>query len=195
MPIMDGYLEKIFGRLYDTLTIPYGVFNGKLMMFCSPVGTWINGRQKTFADTNMAMHRCIPAPMRFNAKRIRMEIVNPLGVDPDGDLQRFKEHCTLSLSISHKNYFTAPVSTVLLEDWIRTAVAKIGNNQAEQIGPYLDEALAKGLLGVGGLEEESCLIESQQEFHVDICADEPFSLAHDLTFRVFLEGPLYRAVC
>ncbi len=190
MPIEQPYLERIFGRLYDTLTIPYGVFNGRFMIFRNPAGIWINGRQKTFADTNMVMDGVLPAPMRFHAKRIRMEMVS---ADSD-DLERFKQRCALSLSINCKNYFTAPVSTVLLEDWIRTAVAKIGKNQAEQIGPYLDEALAKGSLGVGALEEESVLIESQQEFHVDIFADEPFALAHDLTFRVFLEGQLYRAV-
>ncbi len=192
MPIEQPWLERIFGRLYDTVTIPPGPFTNKIVMFGNPAGSYFNGRTRTLADTNMVRSFCLPVPMRFDAKRIRMEIVHHFSYCDD--LEKFKKNCCLDFSISGKNYFSAPVSTVLLEDWIRVAIQRMGTNQAEQIGPYLDEALAKGTLGVSALEQGNFLIEHDQDFRVVVHAPDSFILVQPLIFRVFLEGPLYRSL-
>lgn len=183
MPLMEGYLEEVSDSLYDTVTIT-PARSHRYMLFHTPVGQ----NAKTWADTNMVIAGCLPAPNKFICERIRMEVLNGSQQDRDS----FGRNWIAELVIGFKPYWRGPTSSLLLEDWLNKALKEIGDGDATPLPEIWQRNLLNGYLSLGRTKVK---IETQEAFYVSLSPQqEPFTLSSDFSVRVFLDGTLFRAV-
>jgi hypothetical protein len=186
---MGQLLESFSWRLYDTAEIPAGTFQ-KTVLFLNPIGSRLNGKICTEADTNMICSGELPSPQRFIVHRLHLEVLSAA----DADLQKLKLGAIASFFICGKPYYSSPLHPLLLEEWLRSAVAKFGESAEKDLDSFLDRALENGSLALSRIGK-GCWIEHKQNFKVQIEAAETLTLLQPFVFRIYLEGILFRPVC
>jgi hypothetical protein len=183
MPFLKDYLEEVPWSFYDTLTLTKAR-SASSVLFQTPFGQ--NG--KTLADTNMYMSGCLPAPSTFICERIRMEVLE----GSQEDRNAFGRIWIGELWIGCKPYWSGPVSSLLLEDWLNKALKEIGDGDSTPVPKIWERNLLNGYLAMG---RAKAVIETQEAFHFSLSPQkEPFTPSSDFTVRVFLDGQYFRAV-
>jgi hypothetical protein len=109
----------------------------------------------------------------------------------DQDISSLKSF-TVKFCISNRAYYEGPASTLLLEDWLRKELASLRECTTEEIDAHLDRALINGHLALGALD--SVAINFGERFSVTVAPHKVIELHKPLSFRVFLEGPYFRAI-
>lgn len=166
MPVKSGMVERVVTHLHKIIDIPAGRM---------VVHSWSDH---------------LPRGTVFLGNRIRMEI---LSASP-GDVDWLKRYGMVKLEMGSRNYYDGPLSSLLLEDWLRKAVEKISAESGNAIREYLNDVLVEGRLQLGAIEQEAFMIETLQAFKVLIFSEPIISLSDPVQLRVILDGPAFRPI-